>query len=148
MHGNNGFRADVVVCTEVIEHVEDYEVLLDNLIEMLNPGGTLVITTQSGKIHATEISVGHVRHFRIEQLCQALEEKGMKVITRNCWGWPGYVALKYLINFNSEQAIQKFGGGRYGTAAKILNHLSFAITRITSFRNSRWGSQIVISAQK
>lgn len=41
---NNG-RFDVVLCTEVIEHVENYQKALSEMVRVLKKGGYLVITT-------------------------------------------------------------------------------------------------------
>jgi 2-polyprenyl-3-methyl-5-hydroxy-6-metoxy-1,4-benzoquinol methylase len=44
----NGERFDVVVCSEVIEHVEDQNAFIDAISLVTKPGGWLVLTTPNG----------------------------------------------------------------------------------------------------
>ncbi|HCC06256.1 TPA: hypothetical protein DEP94_02790 [Candidatus Nomurabacteria bacterium] len=44
---------DVIVATEVIEHVVDPNLFVKNIMNMLKPGGTLIITTPIKDIHPT-----------------------------------------------------------------------------------------------
>ena len=41
-------KADLVICSEVFEHVEDYHDLLKNIASLVKPGGYLSISTPSG----------------------------------------------------------------------------------------------------
>jgi 2-polyprenyl-3-methyl-5-hydroxy-6-metoxy-1,4-benzoquinol methylase/glycosyltransferase involved in cell wall biosynthesis len=41
-------KFDVILCTEVIEHVDDYNHLLKSLYDVLRPGGVLILTTPRG----------------------------------------------------------------------------------------------------
>jgi len=40
-----GVRFDVIVCTNVLEHVHDWHLLIDQAAEALMPGGWLIVTT-------------------------------------------------------------------------------------------------------
>lgn len=59
---------DSVVCSEVIEHVEDDQLLIDSLIAIT--GKTLVITTPSKKVK----SEGHLRLYTVEMLFELFKD--------------------------------------------------------------------------
>src|SRR5580698_854993 len=55
---------DLVLCSEVIEHVANDDMVLQNLARLVKPGGWIVLSTQSGSIYKTEQFLGHLRHYR------------------------------------------------------------------------------------
>jgi 2-polyprenyl-3-methyl-5-hydroxy-6-metoxy-1,4-benzoquinol methylase len=84
-------QVDVVVSTEVIEHIYDPRGFLRNCYDLLKPGGTIVITTPyhgyiknvllalSGKMdqHFTVLwDHGHIKFWSRETLTKALTETG------------------------------------------------------------------------
>jgi SAM-dependent methyltransferase len=143
-----GLTADIVVCTEVIEHVEDTERFLFNLDKMVRSGGYMILTTQSGKVHQTERMVGHVRHFSISDLGTRLTELRYDVVDGVTWGWPAYVLLKHVANIDGEKTMEALGSGDYGPVAKVANSLAYWLTLLGSFPTAKRGSQIVLVAKK
>jgi ubiquinone/menaquinone biosynthesis C-methylase UbiE len=140
--------ADVVICTEVIEHLTEWESGLKNVLDLVGNHGFLILTTQSGKVHATERFVGHERHFRIEELLEVLKQHSFTIVISQNWGWPGYVFLKHIANVRSDMTIDAFGSGRYGFLARLLNRLAYFFSSVFSLRNHKRGSQIVILAKR
>ncbi|ELY68452.1 class I SAM-dependent methyltransferase [Natrinema versiforme] len=78
---------DVVCCTEVLEHLPDYESAIDELRRVCAPGGTLAVSVPregpervcwalSDEYHAVE--GGHVRIFDREELRAAVERRGFR----------------------------------------------------------------------
>ena len=139
---------DLVICTEVIEHVRDYERVIENLCKAVRPGGHLILTTQSGRVHQTERYVGHLRHFKKQELLSRLSEQGFTSITALCWGWPALTMLKYFSNIRPEKTIEIFGSGTYGRISRGINHIAYFLTRWISLNSSPFGSQIVITCRK
>ena len=80
---------DVVCCTEVLEHIPDYESALDELRRVCRPGGALAVSVPregpervcwalSDEYHRVE--GGHVRIFDREELRDAIERRGFRRI--------------------------------------------------------------------
>lgn len=61
---------DVVVCSEVLEHVEDYRPIIEGMYAALRPGGRLVISVpcDPAKWSVLDEYGGHVRRFTRKQI--------------------------------------------------------------------------------
>lgn len=145
----DGFDAsfDVVLCSEVLEHLDDPAAAIGNLARLVASDGTVVITVPHGRVHATERAVGHLHHPTIQELTQWLGAAGLAIERLECWGWPGYSLMKWVANLNPEAALETFGSGEYSRAMRALNRAAYAATGITSLRSSRHGVQTVVSAR-
>lgn len=78
---------DVVLCTEVLEHLPDYEVAIDELQRVCAPDGTLAVSVPragpervcwalSDEYH--QVEGGHVRIFDRAELRAAIERRGFR----------------------------------------------------------------------
>ena len=66
-------RFDIAICSEVIEHVNNPQILLRHAATLTLPDtGMLILTTQSGFVHETEKRVGHRRHFLTDDMVDLL----------------------------------------------------------------------------
>jgi 2-polyprenyl-3-methyl-5-hydroxy-6-metoxy-1,4-benzoquinol methylase len=74
-----GRRFDLVVCTEVLEHLEHPQAALDRLTALAEPGGRVLITVPDGAIDEWS---GHVNFWSEEELAQLLEPRGLDEIRR------------------------------------------------------------------
>lgn len=65
---------DIVVCTEVLEHVGPWRELLQRAGELLRPGGTLIVSVPRDprQFSVLDNYAGHLRRFRDEELLAAL----------------------------------------------------------------------------
>lgn len=79
---------DLIMCTEVIEHVEDDQKFASILYSNLAQGGILVLTTPSnqswlykkGFYKEFDEEVGHIRRYNQESLEKVLESAGFKIL--------------------------------------------------------------------
>ena len=80
---------DLVICSEVLEHIPDHETAVEELIRIVKPGKNLAISVPRffpEKIcwflsqEYTEADGGHVRIYRKEELIRMLVSRGMKFL--------------------------------------------------------------------
>jgi hypothetical protein len=122
-----GRQFDLVVCSEVLEHLADWKAAVANLVQMARKD--LVITVPSGPMRAMDRMVGHLQHFRGAELCAALEEQGSVIQTVRFWGFPMHTLYKSLISALSPAKVYTaFSGGQsYGPGKKLLSQLLYGL---------------------
>lgn len=83
-------RFDCVVCCEVLEHVRDDRAMLVRLLELLAPGGVLVLSVPSRmkywSVH--DDIVGHRRRYERDALRELLESAGFSDVEIRSYGFP------------------------------------------------------------
>jgi SAM-dependent methyltransferase len=100
---------DLVLCTEVLEHIEDHEKALDEIARILISGGWLLITVPTPP---APFDPAHVREgYRIADLSTMLKQRGFEIVeTRFCmhyffkfllanwshWKWHPRIAIRVL----------------------------------------------------
>lgn len=83
---------DVVICSEVLEHIEDYQGVLEEIFRVLKPNGIFAATVPaffpewvcwklSSAYH--QVEGGHIRIFREKELRSAIERLGLKFFARH-----------------------------------------------------------------
>jgi 2-polyprenyl-3-methyl-5-hydroxy-6-metoxy-1,4-benzoquinol methylase len=141
-------KFDLILCTEVIEHLDDPVATIRNLLTQLDIDGNLILTTPNGRIHQTEKFVGHLQHFNQNQLIEVVKSAGGRIVELKVWGHPGYKVLKYLSNVNSKLAMKQFANGEYCLIKKNLMCGLFLITWVTSRRHSPAGVQNILVVKR
>lgn len=114
-------KFDLIVCSEVIEHLENRTLAYQNLRKMLNPGGYLLITCPGGTVYETERHFGHVSHPDQYELHQLGEGVGLQALLIRNWGFPFYSLLKWVTNINAEWSLKNFGETKYSFWQKAIS---------------------------
>ena len=138
---------DLVVCSEVIEHLEDQAGALERLASMVAPGGTLLLTCPTGKLHETERHMGHVHHPTLDELRALADPHGLEFVSATNWGWPLYRALKWATNLDAERAMKHFAQGSYGFAQKLVSRLLYRTLFLDGEHSAR-GVQLIATWRK
>lgn len=71
-----GPKASFAVCSEVLEHVDHPEILLENAASYLAAGCRMVVTVPGGPRSAFDRHIGHRRHFHPHEVKELLERCG------------------------------------------------------------------------
>ena len=114
-------RWDVVVASEILEHLDDAEAFLRNALRLATPGrGRLLLTTQSGPVRETERRVGHRRHFTRDGLALLLKDAGW--VEPRVWnaGFPFHDLSKWWANRDPDSSVSRFGERPYGRTERLI----------------------------
>ena len=140
---NAPFRgwATVVVCTEVLEHVDEPPRLLENVKPYLAPGARLIVTVPGGPMSDYDRHLGHRRHFSRASLRAVLENAGFLV--EDVWGagTPFFNLYRLVIIARGPRLVREAAGAP-GPVADLAMRLFGLLFRLNRYR-SRHGWQIV-----
>ena len=81
-------KYDLVVASEVIEHIPEEARAAHNLFSLLRKGGVAIVTVPGGKMSRFDELIGHQRHYRPERLEELLTRAGFSVEAVHAWGFP------------------------------------------------------------
>jgi 2-polyprenyl-3-methyl-5-hydroxy-6-metoxy-1,4-benzoquinol methylase len=138
---------DLLVCTEVIEHLDDRASAFRHLAAMMNPGGHLVVTCPTGHVYQTERHFGHTSHPSPEEVRSLASAAGLEVTDVANWGFPLYRAMKWATNVNADWAIKNFASGEYTLGKKAVS-LGLWVANFANKKDSSQGCQLVAVLRK
>jgi 2-polyprenyl-3-methyl-5-hydroxy-6-metoxy-1,4-benzoquinol methylase len=133
-------KFDVVVCSEVLEHIPDDLAALRNIARMT--GKYLVISTVQGRMRRFEPEqVGHVRNYAPGELVRKVEQSGLKVLKVVEWGFPFYSPIyRNVLDLTGSKGTT----GEFGTIRKLVSQLIYILFRLNSAKR---GDEIFVLAE-
>lgn len=130
---------DLVVCSEVLEHIIEDRKAIGNLARMTKK--FLIVSAPQGRMRAFEISVGHVRNYAYGELVQKLQQEGLNIKQVIEWGFPFYSPLyRDFLNILGGKGTT----GKIGPFRKIIAMGIYGLFRLSS---SRRGDEIIVLAE-
>jgi SAM-dependent methyltransferase len=134
------------VCSEVLEHVDDPLVALQNVRTCLVPGGRLVITVPAGPMSAFDRHIGHRGHFTPERLEHVIEKSGLSVDSLYGAGFPFFNLYRLTVIARGKRLIDDAGGDReLPKSARAAMQLFAWLFRLNKIETRR-GWQLVATA--
>jgi len=133
-------RFDLVVCTDVVEHIEDDETAIANLARMT--GRYLLVATMQGRMRPYEIGVGHVRNYRHGELEAKIRATGLEIERVVEWGFPFFSPLyRDLLTLTGARGTE----GSYGPMRRFVTTALYSL-----FLANRWskGDYIFVLARR
>ncbi len=141
---------DLVVCSEVLEHLVDDRLAARHLAALLAPGGHLVATVPGGKPSRFDELIGHQRHYRPPELRALFERAGLTVERIDAWGFPFQSFYRTMVRVASRWSLRRRadGPGRANRGLGVAYAWSGALLRPLFYLNlSRWGEQLISVAR-
>jgi SAM-dependent methyltransferase len=134
-------ECDLVVCSEVIEHIVDWERALRHLRSMC--ARHLILTVPTGPVFPIDRMMGHHRHFSWDELSAGLARARFVVDRALRWGFPFHTLYKRAINLAPGASVERFSNGRYGSLDRMVARVLIALFYLNSHRR---GLQLVVRA--
>jgi SAM-dependent methyltransferase len=132
-------KCDLVVCSEVLEHIHDDVLALQNLRRMT--GKYLLISTPQGRMREFEKRVGHVRNYAPGELVKKITANGFTVRLVVEWGFPFYSPIyRNFLDLTSSRGTT----GDFGSFRKFVAQLIYLLFL---FNSSKRGDEIVVLAE-
>jgi SAM-dependent methyltransferase len=148
-------KFDIVLSSEVIEHIENDEIYLENLAYILKPDGIFCLTTQSGKMYRMDREIlMHKRSYNRIDLQNRLIKKNISIIESCQSGFPILTLQKILVNIFFDNVIRHIscsggfvrGGETVSLFSRCIMKILFIGMKCFSFLPA--GPQIVIGGRK
>lgn len=130
--------ASCVVCSELLEHVEDPATVVANIHTLMQPGGRLVVTVPSGPRTQFDLHIGHLRHFTAGALRVLLATQGLEPVIVLKLGFPFFNLYRLVVLASGRRVISEAARG--GQSMSLLARTSMAVFRFLFRWNARsWG---------
>lgn len=142
--------ADVAVCLDVIEHVDDPVGFLRRARQYLKPDGVLLLSVPGGPMSAFDRYIGHRTHFTKAKTSQTLSNAGFTVERVSLAGFPFFNLYRLVVILVGKRLIaladSKDASSNMGTLAKLaMNALRFLFR--FNFRDTPFGWQVFAVAR-
>jgi 2-polyprenyl-3-methyl-5-hydroxy-6-metoxy-1,4-benzoquinol methylase len=140
-------QADVVVCSEVIEHVDDSVGFCRLMETYLKPGGRLLVTVPGGPMSTFDHYIGHRLHYDRASITRVLDAAGFKVEAVELAGFPFFNLYRIVVILLGKRLISSAKRSGAGTLASLVMALFRTLFRF-NLRNSVFGWQVLAVARR
>jgi len=139
---NHSNSFDSVLCSEVVEHIEDDKTALEILFSLLKPSGVLVLTVPAFNMLFSEFDKkeGHFRRYSKKQISELVRKTGFIIEESRYWNVMGFLGWFFFIkvlNMNLKKSSNSFFASVMGKFLEIERRIKFP-----------FGQTVIIKARK
>jgi len=147
---------DTVCIFDVLEHIEDDELALQNVSTMLNKRGNIILTVPSHKWlwNRDDAIAGHKTRYTKKDLINKLENNGFDIVKAKYFfiSITPLLYLRTILNKDDSSVINKNEFSKDMSMNPMLNYILLSITRIenkiSKFLPNLFGGSLFIIARK
>ena len=126
-------KFDLVAALEILEHVENWESLLEDIINVSNK--YILLSFPTGKMRDYEKHIGHLRNFKRGEVENFLDLRGFKIVKTFYSGFPFYTPLaRDYVNRNYNNFMKSIEC-EFTKSQEIFHHFVYLIFRYFTFHN-------------
>ena len=133
--------SDVIICTEVLEHLDQPELLMSSLACRMGSNSTLLVSVPGGPMSKFDKHIGHRKHFDTKSLEHLLHKCGFTEIDVYRSGFPGFNFYKFCTIIMGKRLIESTVSADSNPIAESISRIFFSLMNCSSNR-SRFGWQL------
>lgn len=144
---------DVLVMLNVLEHIEDDVLALENAFQLLKPGASLVIEVPAGRYlyDAYDAQLHHYRRYSVRELQSKLELAGFVVTRKSHLGFflfPAFALVKLANKFRGDSRSVVKNQASSTSNSRIVSMLMSLESRLSRFLSFPFGIRILVTAKR
>jgi SAM-dependent methyltransferase len=128
-----------MVCTELLEHLQNPAEVLANARPLLGVGARIVITVPSGPMSAFDRFLGHVQHFSPASLTQCIQAGGGTPVIVLRAGFPFFNLYRLVVILRGERLVEDAARVQEGAPSRLASWVMALFRFLFRFNARRWG---------
>lgn len=151
---DNGFSLDpplfdIVVCSEVLEHLKEYRPALASIVAHTRPGGHILIAVPHSRRYWSQSDefAGHYRRFEYYELADELRRAGLHPVRYFTWGFPVAFLYNKLVTRVDPSTLMR-PRGPLGAARTLASEVLYHAMKLDDLFRGRGWHQLIALAQR
>lgn len=141
---------DVVICSEVLEHLDNVSNALSTMRNLTTENSQIVLTVPAGPIAYVDRAFGHRRHYTKDALIEKLELEGFRIERIACAGFPFFNLYRLGLIFRGKKvvkSIEKMSNDKNDYFSKSVFKVFSLLFRLNTVRGN-FGWQLIVKCRK
>ena len=141
---------DLIICSEVLEHIQNDKGIIRNIWNLLRPEGHVIISVPAQPSfwsRADEYS-GHIRRYYLDEIASLFKGSGFKIVKVYYWGCWVYALFYKIVITKINPSIYRNRGSDTLWRKMFSSILHYVFLLEDPFINNKFGLRIFLMAKK